>query len=89
LVCINLILFQLALFDVAENHLLTLADVDEQTKNLLYRMTANAYFSTYDYIYDKYVSEFILLLGAVHLCSVKHNWKYLLNAFARLDLDRN
>ncbi|KAF6031904.1 hypothetical protein EB796_009806 [Bugula neritina] len=48
---------QLALFDVAENHLLTLADVDEQTKNLLYRMTANAYFSTYDYIYDKYANE--------------------------------
>ena len=56
-----LIFSQLALFHVAESDLLHVIEMaeqedDEERSSLRLRMAANAYFTTYDYIYEPYVS---------------------------------
>lgn len=37
------------------------SDDDEERQDLRYRMAANAYFTTYNYIYDKYVSAVLVI----------------------------
>lgn len=50
-------LLKMAQFISADELLGDSEEIDTQTKNMRKRMAANAYFTTYDYIYDKFVSR--------------------------------